>query len=65
MYNNQLAIDDYTSAIKIDPNNGYAYYMRGQNHFFLGQEEKGCLDLSKAATLGVSGAAESFEKFCN
>jgi len=46
------AIEDYDEAIKIDPNDGYAYYWRGQAHSQLGNSAQSTKDLAKAEELG-------------
>jgi len=48
----ERAIEDYNQAIKIDPNDGYAYYWRGQAHSQLGNSAQSAKDLAKAEELG-------------
>ncbi|NOX86279.1 MAG: tetratricopeptide repeat protein [Chlorobi bacterium] len=47
------AIDEYTKAIKIKPDFARAYANRGEMMFYLGDEERACLDWKKAESLGM------------
>lgn len=57
-----LAIDDYTSAIKIDPNLAEAYYNRGMTRLKNGDRNAGIADLSKAGELGLFDAYSVIRK---
>ncbi len=45
------AIQEATKAIALDPENGYAYYIRGFNRFDLQQYEESIEDLTKSLNL--------------
>ncbi|WP_082801150.1 tetratricopeptide repeat protein [Cylindrospermopsis raciborskii] len=45
------AIDDYTQAIKLNPNDALAYYNRGIARSNLGDNQGAIADLQKAADL--------------
>ena len=47
------AIDDYTAAIRLDPNLAEAYYNRGLVRLLSGDAKAGKADLSKAGELGL------------
>jgi tetratricopeptide (TPR) repeat protein len=59
------AIDDYSKAIELNPNDTMAYYNRGISKLILGQKDEGCVDLSKAGELGYYEAYDMIKKFCN
>ena len=48
----KLAIENYTQAIELDPNNSDAYYSRGGAFLRLGEREKAETDLTTARNLG-------------
>ncbi len=50
------AIEDYTRAIRLDPNLAEAYYNRGLAHLALKQDAEATSDLSKAGELGLYAA---------
>jgi tetratricopeptide (TPR) repeat protein len=50
----QLAIADYSQAIKIDPNNSFAYYYRGLVYAVQGKHELAKTDLKKAKQLNLA-----------
>lgn len=58
------AIEDYDTAIKLYPYMGDAYFNRGLVLIFLRDNEKGCIDLSRAGELGVSDAYSVISKYC-
>ena len=45
------AIEDYTTAIKLDPCLAVAYYNRGQIHYRMGRFELAIIDLEKALVI--------------
>ena len=59
------AIQDCTSAIKLSPKHAEAYYVRGLIKHSLGDENSGCLDLSKAGELGYTQAYKVISDYCN
>jgi Flp pilus assembly protein TadD len=50
--NYQGAIDDFTKAIELNPENAEAYYRRGVVRQNIGMEDEGVIDITKAKTLG-------------
>jgi tetratricopeptide (TPR) repeat protein len=61
--NYKAAISDYTMAIECEPNLAEAYYNRGLNYIFLGDQEKGLKDLSKAGELGIYKAYNVMKRY--
>ena len=57
------AIADYNEAIAINPSFAEAWYNRGLTRLFLGQNEEGTRDLSKAGELGLYGAYNLIKRF--
>jgi len=51
-----LAIQDYTKAIKIDPRDGDVYFNRGLAHLALEQKDLALSDFKKAFQLGQKQA---------
>lgn len=63
--NNNNAMADFNTAIKINPALGSAYYERGKLLWTIGKKDEGCIDLGIAGSLKDSSARELFdEKFC-
>ena len=58
------SIEDYNRAIKLYPEMGDAYYNRGLVLIFLKDNEKGCIDLSRAGELGIKDAYSVINKYC-
>ncbi|MDD2584291.1 MAG: tetratricopeptide repeat protein, partial [Bacteroidales bacterium] len=58
------AIVQYSKALEIFPNIGEAYYNRGLVQIYLQDNEKGCLDMSKAGELGIEEAYSVIKKYC-
>ena len=58
------AIADFDKAIGINPNYAEAYYRRGLAKVESSQNKSGCLDLCKAAELGLLSAYEQIKKYC-
>ena len=58
------AIGNYDRAIGIYPYMGDAYYNRGLALIFIKDQEKGCIDLSRAGELGVADAYSVISKYC-
>ena len=50
------AVADYTAAIERDPDFAEAYYNRGLVYIYLGRNDAGIADLSKAGELGIVSA---------
>ena len=59
------AKEDLTKVIEIDPNNVFAYYNRGLIEIVLNQDEKACIDFSKAGDLGEEKAYDKIKLYCN
>ena len=57
------AITNYTRSIKIDPDFAESYFNRGLTYLYLGEEEKGLNDLSKAGELGIYKAYNLIQRF--
>lgn len=58
------SIQQYTTAIELNPYLGEAFYNRGLVLIYLKDKEKGCIDLSKAGELGVPEAYSVIKKYC-
>ncbi len=58
------SIENYTRAIELYPYMGDAYFNRGLVLIYLKDKEKGCIDLSRAGELGVSGSYSVIKKYC-
>jgi tetratricopeptide (TPR) repeat protein len=63
--NFQSAIEEYTYCLEKKEDFAQAYYNRGLLYIFMGNPEKGCVDLSKAGELGIQSAYQVIYKFCN
>lgn len=61
----QKAIDEYTEAIRLEPQLAQAYYNRGLTLLYLSNESAACDDLSKAGELGVQEAYSVIRKYCS
>ncbi len=59
----QKAIDDYTMAIKYEPNLGEAYYNRALTELYLNKKSQAIKDLSKAGELGIPEAYVVMKRF--
>ena len=57
------AINYYTKAIERDADFAEAYFNRGLTYIFLGENEKGLADLSKAGELGIYQAYNMITRF--
>ena len=57
------ALEDYSKAIELDPNDSHVYKKRGLSK--LNQKESACLDFNKAKELGNEEAIEMIKKNCN
>ncbi len=65
MGKNNEALEDFNTAIDINPKLGAAYYERGKLLWTVGKKDDGCIDLGMAGSLKDSLARELFdEKFC-
>lgn len=58
------SIEDYSQAIRRYPDMGDAYFNRGLVLIFLKDNEKGCIDLSRAGELGIKDAYGVIKKYC-
>lgn len=62
---NDEALNDLSTAIKIDPKSARSYYERGKILWALGKKFEGCSDLGMAKVLGDTLAGDLYEeKFC-
>jgi tetratricopeptide (TPR) repeat protein len=61
----QRAIDDYSMAIKLQPNLAEAYYNRALTLLYVNEPKLACKDLSKAGELGLSEAYNVIKRYCN
>ena len=59
-----LAIDNYEKAIKINPNRGSFYKLRGNVKIMLNEGKSACIDWSKAASLGDKDGIPNIKKWC-
>lgn len=59
----QTAINYYTQAIAIDNDFAEAYFNRGLTYVYIGENEKGLNDLSKAGELGIYQAYNLITRF--
>lgn len=59
-----LAIRDYTKVIQLKPKSGEGYANRAYVYAQIGEHDKACVDLHKAASLGVKKAQEVLKKYC-
>ena len=59
----QTAINYYTQAIAIDGDFAEAYFNRGLTYVYIGENEKGLADLSKAGELGIYQAYNLITRF--
>ena len=57
------AIDNYTHAIQLDNDFAEAYFNRGLTYVYIGENEKGLADLSKAGELGMYQAYNMISRF--
>ena len=57
------AVEYYTRAIAIDNEFAEAYFNRGLTYVFIGENEKGLADLSKAGELGIYQAYNLLSRF--
>ena len=58
------ALNNYNTAINLDPNLGEAYLHRGALKLYMKQKNLACQDLQKAANMNVEGAADAVKKNC-
>ena len=52
----KAALKNFDAAIKLDPNNSSAYYLRGLSFFRLGNKERTLKDIKFSANLGYEKA---------
>lgn len=63
MHDYQAAVVDYNEVIRMNPTFAEAYYNRGLTRLYLGQNEAGIADLSKAGELGLVSAYNLIKRF--
>lgn len=62
---NTEAMNDFNTAINIDPSYGAAYYQRGKLQWALGKKDESCVDMGMAGSLGDTLAKDLFGyNFC-
>ncbi len=59
----KTGIAQYSKAIEADADFAEAYFNRGLTYIFIGEEEKGLADLSKAGELGIYRAYNLIQRF--
>lgn len=59
-----LAIKDYTTALKTDAKNGRLYYLLGKAEYSREQRQKACLHFTQAFNLGYEPAILDWESLC-
>lgn len=62
--NFETAINDFNSVIVKEPENAYAYYFRALCKKNLNQISSSCMDMQKAASLGVEDAKQEMKNYC-
>ena len=60
----EASIDDFTKALDADSDDGWAYFQRGEARLRSGDAARGCEDLRRALSLGVSHAGGLIDSFC-
>jgi tetratricopeptide (TPR) repeat protein len=63
--NNREALNDFTTALKYNPQNMHLYANRGNCYLDLGMKDKACEDFSKAVSLGWTEGYEVIRDNCN
>jgi tetratricopeptide (TPR) repeat protein len=63
--NHELAIRDFSEAIKYNPKDYYLYFGRGRCYRDKGLKNYACEDFRKAADLGYIGLYEMISEYCN
>ncbi len=61
----ELAIEDYTKAIELEPDNADAYYRRSKAWLHLGEVEKAKSDMKTASSIGIDSATALDETLRN
>ena len=61
----QLAIEDYTKAIELNPEYADAYYRRSKTWLHLGEVEKAKSDMKSASSIGIDSATALDETLRN
>lgn len=59
----KAGIAQYTKAIEMDADFAEAYFNRGLTYIFIGEEDKGLADLSKAGELGIYRSYNLIQRF--
>ena len=62
--NDTGAIDDFSYAIKLNPDDNKVYFDRGMSQLRLKNMDKACHDLTKARDMGNKDASEAILKYC-
>ena len=60
--NYQLAVDDYTEAIRINPEDAYAYYNRGNSHSSMGDLQLAIEDYTEAIRINPEDAYAYYKR---
>jgi tetratricopeptide (TPR) repeat protein len=59
-----LAIEEFSKAIKLEPRFSEAWFNRGMVKLIKGDKQGGCFDISKAGELGLNQAYSIIQRFC-
>jgi tetratricopeptide (TPR) repeat protein len=62
--NLDLAVEQYSKSIRIEPRFPEAWFNRGIIKLIKGDKQNGCFDISKAGELGLNQAYSIIQKFC-
>lgn len=65
MGRNEEALDSYTYAIHVDSTDAYSYASRGELYKIIGKKDSACIDLRKAAELGMPEIYKIIGSYCN
>jgi hypothetical protein len=58
------ALDDYTKAVELAPDDQSAYFNRGGTRFLMGDQQGACSDWGKAGELGETMALDMIKQHC-
>lgn len=62
--NYQASVQDFSKVIEMNNANTKAFFLRGKGYLELGDNEKACIDLEKARSLGFQKANDLIKKHC-
>ena len=64
MQDYEEGVNDANWSVFLDPDNAEAYFMRAQNYYGLGNEERACKNWKMAEDLGYSEASSMINRYC-